>query len=234
MAEGDNTYSTATDVSFPGSFSEQEWDARRYLYLNGVEITDGTADVIKLCHSPSKFEFNISIGRISSNTQGGSFLLGEFVDDVLLTRLGIRAKIVYKRKPVVKVRVNIRKGCIATCNDVQKGYEYISYPATNLKSVYVTQHNVIDHGKYCHVRAHQDYCLELETNISGDAFIIDTEVFIRVQAPERVGGIFDHHSWDPDSVARDNPIKSLKKYNKYRFRDDGEDVATRRLFWGKN
>ena len=79
------------------------------LYLNGVEITDRTADVIKLCHSPSKFEFNISIGRISSNTQGGSFLLGEFVDDVLLTRLGIRAKIVYKCKPVVKVRVNIRK-----------------------------------------------------------------------------------------------------------------------------
>ena len=49
-------------------------------------------------------------------------------------------------------------------------------------AVYVTQH--IDHSKYCHVRAHQDYCLVLETNISGHAFIIDTEVFIRVQAPE--------------------------------------------------
>ena len=88
-------------------------------------------------------------------------------------------------------------------------------------------------GKYCHIRPHQDYCLELDTNITGDALITDIEVFIRVQAPERVGGIFDHHSWDPDSVARDNPIKSLKKH-KYKFPDDGEDIATRRLFGGKN
>ena len=50
--------------------------------------------------------------------------------------------------------------------------------------------------------------LSHDTNITGDALITDIEVFIRVQAPERVEGIFDHHSWDPDSVARDiiNPI----------------------------
>ena len=80
---------------------------------------------------------------------------------------------------------------------------------------------------------HQDYCLELDTNITGDALITDIEIFIRVQAPERVGGIFNHHSWDPDSVARDNLIKSLKKYE-YKFQDDGEDIATKRLFGGKN
>ena len=132
----------------------------------------------------------------------------------------------------MRIKVNIRKGDIATCSDVQKGYEHISYPSTNLNPTHATQH--IDHGKYCHIRAHQGYCLEIESNISGDAFLEDVEVFIRVQAPERVGGIFDHASWDPESVAQDNPIKSLRKYNQYKFRDDGEDVATRRLFWGKN
>ena len=57
-------------------------------------------------------------------------------------------------------------------------------------------------------------------------------MFIRVQASERVGGIFDHYSWDPDNVARDNPIKFLKKY-KYKFQDDSEDIATRRFFGGE-
>ena len=83
------------------------------------------------------------------------------------------------------MRVNIHKGDIASCSDVQKGYEYIGYPTTNIKPTYTTQ--LVDHFKYCHIRAH--YCLELDTNITGDALITDIGVFIRVQAPERVGGI---------------------------------------------
>ena len=231
MAEADDANSTASSTSFPESVSEQDWDARRYLYTNGVAITDGTANVTQIFHSPSKFEFDIRVGDVDSHTTGGLQLIGEFVESVLITRIGIRAKIQYKCKPTVRVRINIRKGDIASCIDVQKGYEHINYPATNLQLTYATQH--IDHGKYCHIRAHQEFCLECEVNISGDAFIQYLEVFIRVQAPERVGGIFDHSSWDLDNVARDNPIKSLKKYNKYKFRDDGEDIATRRLFWGK-
>lgn len=229
MAEAD---STSTEISFPEFIPEIEWDARRYSYSNGVDVTDGTTDVTKICHSPSKFEFNIHAGQVSPHTSSRLLpqLIGEFVDSVLITRIGIRAKVLYKCKPVVKMRVNIRKGDIASCSDLQKGYEYISYPTTNLRPTYATQH--VDHGKYCHMRAHRDYCLELDTNISGDALITDIEIFIRVQAPERVGGIFDHHSWDPDSVARDNPIKSLTTYNKYKFQDDGEDIATRRLFGG--
>ena len=230
MAEAD---STSIDMSFPESIPEIEWDARRYCYSNGVDVTDGTADITKICHSPTKFEFNIHAREVSPHTSSRPLpqLIGEFIDSVLITRIGIRAKVLYKCKPVVRIRVNIRKGDIASCSDLQKGYENISYPTTNVKSTYAIQH--VDHGKYCHIRAHRDYCLELDTNITGDALITDIEIFIRVQAPERVGGIFDHHSWDPDSVARDNPIKSVKKYNEYKFQDDGEDIATRRLFWGK-
>lgn len=186
MAEADDS---TMEVSFPESIPEIECDARRYCYINGIDVTDGTADITKICHSPSKFEFNIRAGQISPHTPSGPLprLIGEFVDSVLITRIEIRAKVLYKCKPIVRMRVNIHKGDIASCSDVQKGYEYISYPTTNLKPTYTTQH--VDHGKYCHIRAHQDYCLELDTNITGDALITDIEVFIRVQAPERVGGI---------------------------------------------
>ena len=39
MAEAD---STSTEMSFPESIPEIEWDARRYYYSNGVDVTDGT------------------------------------------------------------------------------------------------------------------------------------------------------------------------------------------------
>ena len=62
---------------------------RRFCYTNGVDIKDGTADITKICHSPSKFEFNnISAGQVSPYTPDGPLpqLIGEFVDSVLITQ----------------------------------------------------------------------------------------------------------------------------------------------------
>ena len=51
MAEGDDSYSIASNTSYPDSVTEQKWDAKRYLYSNGVAVTDGTLDVVKISHS---------------------------------------------------------------------------------------------------------------------------------------------------------------------------------------
>ena len=76
-----------------------------------------------------------------------------------------------------------------------------------------------------------DHFLEFKTHWTGDVVLENTSVFVRVQAPKRVGGSYDHWSWSPDNVARDRSVKSLGKYNKYRFRDDSDNIATRRLLW---
>ena len=47
MAEADDS---TMDVSFLESIPEIEQDARCYCYINGV---DSTADITKICHSPS-------------------------------------------------------------------------------------------------------------------------------------------------------------------------------------
>ena len=65
MAEAD---STSIDMSFPESIPEIEWDARRSYYSNGVDVTDGTADITKICHSSTKFEFNIHAREVSPHT----------------------------------------------------------------------------------------------------------------------------------------------------------------------
>ena len=60
MAEGDDSYSIASNASCPDSVSEQEWDARRYLYSNRVAVTDGTLDVTKISHSPKLVSLNLT------------------------------------------------------------------------------------------------------------------------------------------------------------------------------
>ena len=67
--------------------------------------------------------------------------------------------------------------------------------------------------------------------MKGDVELKDMIVFIRVQAPEQVGGPYDHPSWSPSYVASGKKVKSEKKYSMYRCRDDGEDIVVRHLFW---
>ena len=52
----------------------------------------------------------------------------------------------------------------------------------------------------------------------------DVIVFIRVQAPQRVGGPHDHPSWSPSYVASGKKVKS-EKYSMYKYHDDSEDQA---------
>ena len=82
----------------------------------------------------------------------------------------------------------------------------------------------MDWGRFVHIRAHPGYCLEAIITIKGDVVVKDLEVFIRVQCTERVGGAYDHPSWSPKNVARGDAIKSEKKYSKYKYPDDREDV----------
>ena len=60
MAEGDDSYSIASNESYPDSVSEQEWDASCYQYSNGVAVADGTLDVTKISHSPKLVSLNLT------------------------------------------------------------------------------------------------------------------------------------------------------------------------------
>lgn len=212
-----------------GRIPEAYFNAHRYLYTNGIEISEGTKEVPLIYHSDDKFEFDLPVSDVDVESIGIQ-LVAEFSEDVLVTRVGIRGIESYFGRPEVRIAVFVRKGDITTCTAKEKALQYTHFPPENFSQV-VRKEQHIDFGRAVHIRAHPGHFLEFKTHWTGDVVLENTSVFVRVQAPKRVGGPYDHWSWSPDSVARDRSVKSLGKYNKYRFRDDSDDIATRRLLW---
>ena len=111
-------------------------------------------------------------------------------------------------RPEVWIAVFVRKGGITTCTAKEKALQYTHFPPHNFSQV-VRKEQHIDFGRGVHIRAHAGHFLEFKTHWTGDVLLENISVFIRVQAPKRVGGPYDHWSWSPHSVARDRPVKSL-------------------------
>ena len=63
------------------------WDARRHLYANGVQISDGSIDITDIKYSREKFEFDMPVGNVTSS---GLYLIGQVSDDILITRTLLR------------------------------------------------------------------------------------------------------------------------------------------------
>ena len=208
-----------------GRIPEAYFNAHRYLYTNGIEISEGTKEVPLIYHSDDKFEFDLPVSDVDVESIGIQ-LVAEFSEDVLVTRVGIRGIESYFGRPEVRIAVFVRKGDITTCTAKEKALQYTHFPPENFSQV-VRKEQHIDFGRAVHIHAHPGHFLEFKTHWTGDVVLENTSVFVRVQAPKRVGGPYDHWSWSPDSVARDRSVKSLGKYNKYRFRDDSDDIATR-------
>ena len=178
---------------------------------------------MKISHSLSKFEFGIRVGNISHECKSSS--INRWVHRQCSYHTDW-AKLQYRARPVVRIKINIWIGDIAMCTDIQRGYEHkLSF---NLSPTHATQH--IYYGKYCHIRAHPGFCLEKLKAVS---------------QPGRCGSFHPCPStwtgwWNlwpcimGSWVLRRINQSNLRKYNKYKFRDDGEDVATRQLCWGKN
>ena len=81
------------------------------------------------------------------------------------------------------------------------------FPPHNFPQV-VGKEQLIDFGRGVHIHAHAGHFLEFKTHWTGDVLLENISVFIRVQAPKRVGGPYDHRSWSQDSVAQDGSVSS--------------------------
>ena len=217
--------STGEDQTLFNNIPVCYFDARKYCYANGDEIAEDPEAVTKIEYEMRKFEYAIEIANV---TKSGIYLVGEFVGDVLVTRAGIRGVRSYYGRPEVKVEVLVRKGNACSSDETIKALQHWQLLRTNTSASRMDDY--VDWGRFVHIRAHPGYCLEALITIKGDVAVKDLEVFIRVQCTERVGGAYDHPSWSPKNVARGDAIKSEKKYSKYKYPDDREDVVTRSLF----
>ena len=199
----DDGFTSDSSFEFP-IVSLSQLDACRYLYSNGVSVTDGVEIVQQLKVTSTKETLNMEMTgndvflhdtKCNTNMQ----LMGNFSGDVTVTRIGIRAKIQYEYSPLLKVKmvVQMRKGHVGNCDDVVKLYENVFYPSASpcVKVAF------IDHAKTVHSTAHDGFSLELKISGCGRAEINGCTVCLKAK-----GG-------------------------KVAYVDNGQDVAARRLYW---
>ena len=101
--------SIKSELQTPEDYQEDVFDripkayfnAHRYLYTNGVEISEGTKEVPSIYHSDDKFEFDLPVSDDVEST--GIQLVAKFSGDVLVTRVGIRGKETYFGRPEVRI-----------------------------------------------------------------------------------------------------------------------------------
>ena len=199
-------------------------DERYKYYANAERFFNNPSSVVKIFHRDDKFEFSVPIGDIQ---QSGLYLVGEFEEDVLVTRIGLTAVQSFFEKPEVQIDILVRKGSTVSTKETVRALQHWQIPPMNITTC--AKDLFVDFGRSVHIRAHSDYALEARVTLRGQVVVKNLSVFIRVQSPERVGGIYDHASWVYDQQHLGLPIKSPRKYLKY-F-NDGEDLAGRRLRW---
>lgn len=115
-----------------GRIPEAYFNAHRYLYTNGIEISEGTKEVPLIYHSDDKFEFDLPVSDVDVESIGIQ-LVAEFSEDVLVTRVGIRGIESYFGRPEVRIAVFaiVRKGDITTCAAKEKALQYTHFPPEN-------------------------------------------------------------------------------------------------------
>ena len=148
----DDGFSSDSSFDFP-VVSLSQLDARRYVYSNGVSVSDGVQIVQQLKVTSTKKAVDMEmIGSDvvldGTKSHTNMQLMGSFSGDVTVTRIGIRGKSHYKYNPFLKVKmvVQIRKGCAGQCEDTVKLYENVFYPSPSL----VNGVSFIDHAKTIH------------------------------------------------------------------------------------
>ena len=107
----------------------------------------------------------------------GIQLVAKFSEHVLVTRVGIRGKESYFKRPKVRIAVFVRKDDITTCNGKEKALQYIHFPLHNF-SLVVRKEQHINFGRAMHIHAHPGYFMEFKTHWTGDVVLVSTSVFV--------------------------------------------------------
>ena len=199
--EYEDGYTSDSSTEFP-VVSLSQLDARRYLYSNGISVSNSAEVVqqLKVTSTKETVDMEMTANDVILNDTKCSTdiqLMGNFSGDVTVTRIGVRSQIQYQYSPVLKVKmvVQMRKGHVGQCEDIVKLYENVFYPSA------ATDVGFIDHAKTVRATAHDGFCLELKISGSHKAKIKGCTVCLRAK-----GGKVAHI-------------------------DNGEDLAARRLYW---
>ena len=185
-------------------------DANYYYYKN-------FRNYYNIYHKKDRFEYYISIGSASQ----GPYYVATFAEHLLVTRVGVRTSI--NRRIIDSVSFEI---AILAGNNPYDGNKrstldaYLKIPpsVSHYEPQYVREFQTnerLDTGKTVRHRVHPGHQLELSINSHPNVKFDNTDVFVRVQSSDIVGGPYDHPSWTGGYGSPTSGIKSYRKYQRY-------------------
>lgn len=184
-------------------------DSRNYYWPNYVPVD--------IHHEKYKFVYSIPVTATTIN-QSGAFYVATFTESLLLTWVGMEAKIHRRIGASTYISVNVVEGGNPYSHYHKPIFEYCHVPTPVRQQEppnvhLMTTEDRIDFGKRVHHRVHLDFSLEVTVRIGGDIFnavtIRDLVVVIKVQTPAAVGGPRDHPLWNQEEYERSKNPKFL-------------------------
>lgn len=170
-------------------------------------------------HHVDSFEHYIALGSLA---ESGSYYVASFDEHLLLTRVGIRTKVMRGLTSSLHFRISAFGGNNPYDHLLHRTVllEYVNFrpPANRFHSFLENRRATfrIDTGQNTRIRVKPRYQLELELlNKNSPVVFENTEVFVRVQAAKAVGGIEDHPTWFRKKYDKTVSVVSESKYRKY-------------------
>ena len=201
-----------TDKEFDalvGTIPDIYLDNRKYYWPNYVPF--------HVHHEKFKFVYSIPIVA-TSICQSGAFYLATFSESLLLTWVGLEARVHRRLGASTYISVNVVEGS-NPFNDSHKSiFEYCHVPMPVRKQEpnnvrLMTTQDRVNFGKTVHKHVHLGFTLELSVRIGSDIYssvnIRDVVVVIKVQTPTAVGGVRDHPQWDQNEYEKSKNRKFL-------------------------
>ena len=184
---------------------------------------------INIKYSHTQFIHTVPLGDILNRSP--TFVAG-FSESMLLTWVGLECRV---HRPIdasytVCIKVVDGPNPYKHCHREIFTYVTVPPPVSRYEPEFVRHiltSDKIDTGQSVHARVHKGFNIELLTSFStsrnDQCSLVDTKVVLKVQHPSRVGGAYDHSTWDTESTDRTfngKKIKAFVAFEKYVLKGD--------------
>ena len=199
VAESDTTWIDNIIATLPSDIL----NSRSYYYKQypGIEIT----------YSFSKFMHTVPLGIVTNTHSESPTFVAVFGESMLLTWIGLQCRVQRLIDTSYTVKINAVNGTNPYECHHEEIFTFVKVPlpVSRYEPSYVRHFTAVDHvdtGQDVHIRVHNGHNIELKASFStihqNCCSLLDTKVVLKVQHPSRVGGAYDHSSWDTGSFDR--------------------------------
>lgn len=173
----------------------------------------------KITYDPRQFLHTFPLGDFYEQNP---IYVCSFDESLLITWIGIECSIDRRVATAYDISINVVNGMHPFSDNHINIFTYTKVPLPVNKFEpefvhYILTSDRIDTGSKTHVRVHKGYNVELIHSYDDrhGSSLKNTKVVLKVQHSSRVGGKYDHHSWNKLSFRHSYNTKDIVSFHSY-------------------